>query len=263
MMRNLIFALAAVFVATAPANALTCAALQSAITANANVLLAGDVTCTGTIFVNQNNVRISGPGRLISSALGPAIQISSTNVFLSDFEVIAATENGIDMVSGAGKVTLEGMTVRSNKDSLYLNGGAGLWVRGLHTDGADTPNSMGIRASNWDTIFLSDVLMEQHGSGIRLGWAGDTANVVATNVVIDRSQSVALWIEPNSGSVANVQFANLWGAAGVYPVIIDNSGGSVTAVQIVNGRFSDFTNNSIGINGVPAGQIQTTNIGFF
>lgn len=226
------------------------AAINAAIQAHSSVNLSGSCVTSSPLNIGSDKL-ITGPAKVYATAQ-PAILITGQAVTLRDL-VINGSGAGI-VLEGAVKVRLESMQINTlSGNSIHAANGAGLWASNVHINGAQGKSTIGIKVGTWDSLWLRDVLIEEHDTGVRLGTGtGTAANIFINGVVVDRAV-VAFNIEPDGmASVQNVLVSNSWGAGsatGLVPVSI--SGGSTT------GYVGSIIFNSCYFSGFKYGEIWT------
>lgn len=156
----------------------------------------------------------------------------------------------LGLQSSSGGVLIGGMTIHARfravrvsaygGDAFHLEEGAGFWLNGQsNINGTPGTGSRGIAiVGPWDTFVISDVIVEEHDTCVRLGGSrGFVAAGQMINVTCDRLRSVALHIEPSgTGAVFSIQATNINTLRGLSPVLINSAGttGYVGAIILTN-----------------------------
>ena len=225
--------------------------LRSALADGGFVRLIGSCKTSSTITISNNDLTVAGPAR-ISSSSDPVFNITGSNIKFRDL-VISGSGRGFTLNGGALRIFLTAIQLNTKGDGIQMLEGSGLWARDLHFNGdpnADT--TYAVRGLDWDTSYFSEILIEEHWGGFRLGasGAGSFANTFFTNVVVDRCRGVAFYLEANqSGSLQNILMSNLWGSKGLWPMLVNGgeTTGFVGNIIVHGGYFTDFTNKDFAI----------------
>lgn len=253
---------------TLPASALPvtdCASLVASVAVNnSRIEIDGDIVCPSSLIVSGNSVSISGTGRIISGASGqPVAFVSATNFRVDGVSLWNEHGSGL-FLNGAGRVYLSNLQINTRGHGIDAVNVAGLWLSGVHMNGLNPgTSSIAIIVRQWDTVSISDLLIEEHDTGLRLGVGGIAANIVIGNIVIDRSL-IGFHIEPTGGGqVHNVMASNVWAsgrgntpAAWTTPLLLDTSGGIAATIRIASLYATGFGTKSLVTwtpSGIPGG----------
>lgn len=125
--------------------------------------------------------------------------------------------------------------------------GAGAWLTDNHFNGLRAPQdppTFAMLFGQWDAGFLQGNLSESHLYGWRGGWNGQTANIIAPSLTIDRAYIGVVFEPLAGGSIANCRFGHVWAAGqaggGLAPVMVNAGAGTLSANTILDLRASDF-----------------------
>ena len=220
--------------------------LRTAFAAGGFVRLIGTCKTRSTITISNNDLTVAGPAT-ISSSGDPVFNITGSNIKFRDL-VISGSGRGFTLSGGALRIFLTALQLNTKGDGIQMVEGAGLWARDLHFNGDPTNDrTYAVRGLDWDTSYFSDILVEEHWGGFRIGAneEGSFANSFFTNVVVDRCRDVAFQLEANdNGDLQNILMSNLWGSQGLWPMFVN--GGETTGVVgkiiVHGGYFTDFAN---------------------
>lgn len=234
---------------------MTYADIQAQLADHAVIEIKGDITFPAMLQVPFNHVRFVGTGRVFGMA-ADTFHVSGQDVRMEGFEIWNEHGKAI-RCDGATKFRARDMQINTIDDGIVFERGAGAWLTGLHFNGFAPHLSRAIRFGQWDTAFLTDILIEEHGCGMRFGWGGKTSNIHGNGLTIDRAR-VGLQIEANGGSIENLLFGRIWTAgmgsgAAVCPVLVDATSGSINTVRISGLYATDYPNKQILTNGTVGG----------
>jgi hypothetical protein len=224
-------------------------AVQNALDAGGVVALKG-ICAIGTATLSmRSNTTLTGPATIVFDGGGAAVHFVDTNTTNVRDLTITSQNGGGFFFQNAALTRISGVKVNAlGGDAFSLASGAGLWVRDVHINGRPGRGTRGfVLAGTWDSIWISDTLIEEQDSGIRIGGAsGAIGNVWLSNVVMDRlgATGVGLHVEPNgSGAVSNVQATGLWTAGG-HAMLLNSSQTTAPVANIIltNWRASESPN---------------------
>ncbi len=233
----------------------TYASICAALAPNTTIEISGVVTLPAPIDLTHNNVRLVGAGTLVSEPGCPeAIIMRGRRQTVEGLTIWNEHGRGI-RAENAGGIYVTRCQINTKGDGLWAKNGAGLWVAGTHFNALGAPYTRAILIGQWDTAFITDTLSEEHHNGLRLGWQGESANVLVPSMTVDRSK-VAFQLEPLAGKIVNFRAGTLWAAGqngGICPVIADESSGTITNCSITDLYATDFQHKLVLRNGAVAG----------
>lgn len=219
--------------------------LEGAFAAGGFVRLIGTCKTRSTITISNSDLTVAGPAT-ISSSGDPVFNITGSNIKFRDL-VISGSGRGFTLSSGARRIFLTALKLNTKRDGIQMLKGSGLWARDLHFNGDPSANNIyAVRGLDWDTSYFSDILVEEHWGGFRIGAReGIFANAFFTNVVVDRCREVAFQLEANdNGDLQNIMMSNLWGSQGIWPMFVKGgeTTGFVGKIIVHGGYFTGFRN---------------------
>jgi hypothetical protein len=235
--------------------ATTYAEIQAQLCDHAVIEIKGNIAFPAMLQVPFNHVRFVGTGRVFGAA-ADTFHVSGQDVRMEGFEIWNEHGRGVRL-DGASKFRARDMQINTLHDGIVPERGAGLWLSGLHFNGFTPHNNRALCFGQWDTAFLTDLLIEEHGCGMRFGWGGKTSNIHGNGLTIDRAR-VGIQVEANGGSIENLLFGTIWtagmgGNAGFCPVLVDASSGPINTVRIVGLYATDYQHKQILTNGTVGG----------
>ncbi len=220
--------------------------LSSAFAAGGFVRLRGTCKVSSTITISNSDLTVAGPAT-ISSSGDPVFNITGVNIKFRDL-LILGSGRGFTLSDGARRIFLTALQLNMKDDGIQMLKGSGLWARDLHFNGDPTANNtFAVRGLDWDTSYFSDILVEEHWGGFRIGAneEGNFANSLFNNVVVDRCREIAFHLEANdNGDLQNILMSNLWGSQGIWPMFVkgEETTGVVGNIIVHGGYFTDFSN---------------------
>ena len=244
-------------------------ALQAALDApRASVLVSGDCRLTQPLFIAAWDVTLRGESSATLLYDGPGYAMTIWGPQRTLVRDVAVWSNAGGVFVGGGAINTRFQAVRVNAyggDAFTLGEGSGFWLNNQsHLNGTPGLGTRGVRVNGpWDTGVISDVVVEEHDSCLRLG--GEHGAVVAftiVNLVCDRLRGVALHIEPTgTGSVYSIQASNVLTTRGIAPVFINaaRTTGYIGLVILSNWSVHAATIPAVWVDG-PVGEVSTSQI---
>lgn len=229
------------------------AAVQNAFNAGGEVVLQGnDCKLTQAIGLATSNTSVELRTTIVSTA-SPAIVVSGQNIAIESIGKQRA-------IWGPGTLLQLGSTnsaIRIRLTNLQFNGGtciiahkgAGLIATDLHCNGKPPGTAYAVVFRQWDTARFTSFLTEEMKNGFK--FEAGAWNIQMSNVVLDRlgPNGAAVHLSPGSGALGNIQISNLWASQGKWPLLAEVTTGTVSSVQVLPAKYSNFEDSVPTIQG--------------
>ena len=222
--------------------------IRAQLAPGARILIEGNITLDNPLEFSHDNVTFYGNGTLYAHK--QAIISHGIRTVLEGFTIWG----NLDQIASNAPTVFTDKSLIADKmklngycDGIHAIGGAGIWLTNTHVNSHRDGQTLGLKVKNVDTFFVGATLFERHGTGVRIGGDGVTANGQLNMVTSDATRYVGFHIESEpGGSCPNIQMSQLWasGAAGYqnYPLVM---AGPTPGSQLGLGRFSDFVEKDI------------------
>lgn len=232
------------------------AGLQAAFVNDAVIEVRGPIIFPTSLIGSPRNVTIHGEGSTwMAATAAPLISFSGQRLTINGPIMWNDQPGGVGLLftAGAGSIHLSRVQINTRGHGIIASGtnGAGLWISDIHMNGlAPGSFSIGIQLGQWDTAFLSGVLIEEHDTGMRVAMGGHSANIMVSNVVIDRAL-LGIVVDPSypSDGLANLLIDSLWVACN--RPTAPPSWASGLSVNASSGRVATIRASAIYATGCP------------